>query len=143
MKFNQEMHEPLEKISSWRNPNLVGMVYEVNELHNSHTNNRILKDDILLCLEHTGDCYYTWALLSEAHGNNTNRYFSIEKIYSGYSIKGKLLIPFNNALTDKYMKEMLINHIKNPNSSYLCIEKTDEEIEKIKNKPCLCCGRSG
>ena len=81
MKTREPMHKPLETKNRHGNPNLVGMVYEVESMHNSHVDHRIHNGDLLLCLEHTGDCHYAWALLSEAESNSSNQYYGKEKIY--------------------------------------------------------------
>ena len=138
MKTRTKMHEPFRTKDKKRNPNLVGMVYEAEDLHPSHADNRIMQGDILLCLEHSGDCHYKWALLKQAEENKEDQYYSIEKIYSAYSIMGKLLIDLDTPLSDTYIKEVLIRHITNNNASCMYLRKADDEI---KPEICICCNR--
>lgn len=124
----------------WRNPNKVGMVYGVERMHFTHRDQRIREGDVVLCLEHTGDCHYTWALLKETAGNNTTRYFDIEKIYSSYGVEGEKLleIPFS---AKQLLRSVLALHFSG--RSAVLIRRPEEEIEELKKLPCLLCKRTG
>jgi len=124
----------------WGNPNEVGMVYEitnVKSIHTSHIDSRIRKGDVILCVEHTGDCHYTWALLQETRGNNLVRYFDIDKLYSSYGVNGVRLLekPFN-------FEELLqsICAMNFPTRAAVLVPRSKEEIKKLEDTPCMMCG---
>ncbi len=125
------------------NPNTVGMIYQVNEegsnIHNSHIEHRIRGNDVLLCLEHTGDAHYTWALLEETSGNNFTRYFNIEKLYSSYVVdkdcKQLLEIP----LTEEKMLSAVCSMAFSSRAA-VTVPRPKEETEELERTPCPFCG---
>lgn len=119
----------------WGNPNRVGMVYEVLDTHSSHVEHRIQRGDIVLCLEHTGDCHYTWVLLKESKGNAWKRYFNIEKLYSSYGIQGAEL----QLLSEQEMISALVSMSFDSRSAVL-IDRPKEETKKLLAVPCPLCG---
>ena len=125
------------------NPNIIGMIYQVNEegtdIHSSHIENRIRGNDVLLCLEHTGDAHYTWALLEEARGNNFTRYFNIEKIYSSYVVTKDCKKLLKSPLTNEEMLSAVCS-MSFSSRAGITVPRPPEEIEELERTPCPFCG---
>lgn len=126
--------------SRQRNPNAVGGVYEVHSMHPTHAENRIQEGDIVVCLEHTGDCHYTWALMVERNGNDWTRYFDVEKIYQAYSLNGDLLGP--DLLEEEEMKSLVIAQYL-PGRAALLVDRPSDEVRERRARPCPMCGKIG
>jgi hypothetical protein len=120
-----------------RNPMQVGMIYQVAELGAGHKAQRIVEGDLILCLEHTGDCHYTWALLAERTRNDWTVYFDVEKIYQAYSLFGYPI------LEEPFTIERLLGGVlagKVASRSAFLVRMTEEQIKEGLTRPCPTCG---
>lgn len=45
--------------------------------------------DFLMTVQHSGDCYYDFALLKEEDGNEWTRYFKVITTFGGYAVPGE------------------------------------------------------
>lgn len=121
-----------------RNPMQVGMMYRVkgNE-HNHHKDARLRDGDVLLCLEHTGDCHYTWVLFEETNGNAVMRYFHIEKVYQDYVVSADPMIV--KPLNDTQMLKCMAAYHFQPGRAAMLINRPVKEKKKRLNTKCPVC----
>lgn len=127
-----------------RNPLFVGMVYEIETLGPGHDENRIKLGDVLLCVEHTGDCHYTWAHLAEQEGTDEERHFNINRVYPAYAVTGRELLSVRmsaaeivSALSSLHTWSPMMGHNK---PTAVVVMRSEEEVRERRRVPCPTCG---
>lgn len=88
-----------------RNPNTVGQVYRIPDRDSANClakEARLRVGDLLLCLEHSGDCHYQWARLdwetrTQATDNSLpvraiKNYYNVGCIFGGYALSDEWVI---------------------------------------------------
>lgn len=119
----------------WGSPNRVGVIYEATSWHNSHDGYRIKVGDLLLCLEQSGDAFYSWARLVKRAANDHKHYFNIEIVYRAYGVTGKEVL--KDPLSEKDMKAALLStHFQGTYA--VIIPRSEKETEESLAQSCHC-----